>query len=87
VGTNKGWRVSWQTALGAAPMAVIEDNRKRWSGDHMVDPGLVPGILFCNRKIATAEPTIYDIAPTVLKLMSFSTERLQDEDLDGQPLF
>jgi predicted AlkP superfamily phosphohydrolase/phosphomutase len=87
VGTNKGWRVSWQTALGAAPKALIEDNRKRWSGDHMVDPGLVPGILFCNRKITAVEPTMYDIAPTVLRLMGFSDERLQAEDLDGRPLF
>jgi len=87
VGTSKGWRISWQTALGAAPKAVIEDNAKPWSGDHMVDPALVPGVLFCNRGIAVAEPTLYDIAPTVLKLMGFGPERLQAEGLEGRPLF
>ncbi|NLF17436.1 MAG: phosphodiesterase, partial [Lentisphaerae bacterium] len=87
VGTNAGWRVSWQTALGAAPGAVIEDNDRPWSGDHMVDPALVPGVLFCNRSMTVAEPALADIAPTVLGLMGFPPGRLQAEGLDGRPLF
>ena len=30
---------------------MFEDNTKAWSGDHCVDPLLVPGVLFSNRKI------------------------------------
>ena len=47
---------------------VFEDNRKAWSGDHSVDPVLVPGVLFCNRKMDATDPGIEDLAPTALKL-------------------
>ncbi|MEK6777345.1 MAG: nucleotide pyrophosphatase, partial [bacterium] len=56
----------WQTALGAAPRVLVEDNLKAWSGDHCIDPVLVPGILLSNRKITKTDPSLIDIAPTVL---------------------
>ena len=46
VGYNEGFRASWNTALGGVPAALIEDNEKKWSGDHLIDPSLVPGVLF-----------------------------------------
>jgi len=70
VGYTRGYRGSWQTALGAAPAALVEDNLKAWSGDHCIDPVLVPGVLFSNRKIAKNDPGLIDIGPTVLKLFS-----------------
>ncbi len=48
--------------------AVFEDNIKCWSGDHCVDPAGVPGVLFSSLKLASPEPSIMDIAPTVLEL-------------------
>ena len=33
-----------------------------------VDPGLVPGVLFSNRKMAAEDPGIEDMAPTALGL-------------------
>jgi hypothetical protein len=45
VGYAENYRASWQTALGAVPEILVEDNRKNWSGDHIIDPTLVPGIL------------------------------------------
>jgi predicted AlkP superfamily phosphohydrolase/phosphomutase len=87
LGFNKGYRASWQTALGASPKVLLEDNLKDWSGDHLVDPQLVPGILFANRRVALAHPTLYDLAPTVLRFMGFDDTRLAAEDLDGKPLF
>jgi hypothetical protein len=30
---------------------VFEDNVKAWSGDHCIDPRLVPGVFFCNRTV------------------------------------
>ena len=81
-----GYRASWQTALGAAPEALIEDNLKKWSGDHLFDPALVPGIFFCNRKIATKHPSIYDLTPTILKLTGFSEEKIKHGNFEGKPL-
>jgi bisphosphoglycerate-independent phosphoglycerate mutase (AlkP superfamily) len=47
---------------------VFEDNVKAWSGDHIVDPRLVPGILLCNHDVNSNDPHIVDLAPTVLTL-------------------
>lgn len=66
VGFNRGYRASWQTALGGVPAPLIEDNKKKWSGDHLIDPALVPGVIFINKKIQLKDPQIIDIAPTVL---------------------
>jgi predicted AlkP superfamily phosphohydrolase/phosphomutase len=68
IGYNAGYRNSWDCAKGKVTPTVFEDNTKHWSGDHCVDPKLVPGVLFCNRPIQTATPHIHDIAPTVLQL-------------------
>jgi predicted AlkP superfamily phosphohydrolase/phosphomutase len=67
VNFNPGFRVSWQTALGAFSHELIEDNNRRWSGDHIIDPDSVPGILFSNHGIAEERPKITDLAPTILK--------------------
>jgi predicted AlkP superfamily phosphohydrolase/phosphomutase len=49
VGYKTGYRGSWQTAVGGVPDGdIIEDNRKKWSGDHCCDAGLVPGVFFCS---------------------------------------
>ena len=49
VNFHRGFRVSWQSAVGGFAHSVLEDNMRRWSGDHIVDPESVPGILFMNR--------------------------------------
>lgn len=72
VGYARGYRGSWQTALGAAPKALVEDNVKAWSGDHCIDPALVPGIVLANRKIIQADPGLIDIGPTVLNEFGLS---------------
>ncbi|MFA5177855.1 MAG: alkaline phosphatase family protein, partial [Candidatus Omnitrophota bacterium] len=87
VGFNKGYRASWQTAIGGAPRALIEDNLKKWSGDHLFDPSFVPGVIFSNRKIGKEQPSIYDIAPTVLKITGYSEAEIKACDFDGEPLF
>ena len=35
--------------VGGFSHSLLEDNMRRWSGDHIVDPDSVPGILFMNR--------------------------------------
>lgn len=72
IGYNEGYRVSWNAAVGAVSASVFEDNNKAWSGDHAVDPLLVPGVLFCNRKIDSTDPGIEDLAPTALSLFGLA---------------
>ena len=73
IGYNVGYRASWEAVTGKVAGAVFEDNTKCWSGDHCIDPDAVPGVLFSNRKLARPEPSIMDLAPTVLEL--FGLER------------
>jgi bisphosphoglycerate-independent phosphoglycerate mutase (AlkP superfamily) len=61
---------------------VLEDNSKTWSGDHCVDPVLVPGVLFSNLPLFADNPGIEDLAPTLLDL--FGVER--PEWMDGRAL-
>lgn len=84
VTNNDGYRVSWQTALGGIPKDLLEPNKSVWSGDHCsVDPEIVKGIFFYNRKLATDRaPYIADIYPTVLGLLNVKAPY----ELDGVEL-
>jgi predicted AlkP superfamily phosphohydrolase/phosphomutase len=66
VGFEPGYRASWQTALGAVPVNLIEDNKSRWSGDHIFDPDFMPGIILSNIKLKSESFRGIDIAPTIL---------------------
>jgi predicted AlkP superfamily phosphohydrolase/phosphomutase len=82
VGYHEGYRTSWDAAVGKVTGHVIEDNPKAWSGDHCVDPVLVPGVLFSNRRIDCDNPGIEDMAPTALDLFGIDPPAW----MDGKPL-
>ena len=83
VGYNAGYRSSWTCAVGRVTEHVFEDNTKHWSGDHCVDPKIVPGVIFSNRKIVKENPHLTDMAPTVLKLFGVGIPNY----MKGKPLF
>jgi bisphosphoglycerate-independent phosphoglycerate mutase (AlkP superfamily) len=62
---------------------LIEDNKKKWSGDHLIDPALVPGVVFVNRKLRIEDPSLVDIAPTLLNLFNIA----KPKRLHGRILF
>jgi predicted AlkP superfamily phosphohydrolase/phosphomutase len=68
IGFHEGFRVSWDCAKGTIAGHVFEDNTKSWSGDHCIDPPIVPGILYSNLKLSEENPRLMDIGPTVLDL-------------------
>jgi predicted AlkP superfamily phosphohydrolase/phosphomutase len=68
VGFEEGYRVSWESVTGKLHNDILYDNTKAWSGDHTMDPEIVPGIFFCNRKIEEKDPGLIDMAPTVFAL-------------------
>jgi predicted AlkP superfamily phosphohydrolase/phosphomutase len=81
VGYNNGYRCSWDGATGVVAGSVFEDNVKPWSGDHCIDPRLVPGVFFCNRRIDAEDPALIDIAPTALRLFGIEPPAY----MDGRP--
>jgi predicted AlkP superfamily phosphohydrolase/phosphomutase len=83
VGYDTGYRVSWDCASGVVAGPLIEDNVKPWSGDHCIDPALVPGVFFCSRTIRGDDPALIDIAPTALALFGLPAPR----HMQGRPLF
>ena len=78
VGYHAGYRVSWDTAVGRTAGVTLADNTRRWSGDHCVDPSVVPGVLFCNRKLRHTECSIVDLAPTILDLFGVAAPAYMD---------
>ena len=82
IGYNVGYRVAWESAVGKTSEQVILDNTHAWSGDHCIDPHLVPGVMFCNRKLQTENVNIVDIAPTAMDLFGVK----KPPYLDGKSL-
>lgn len=85
VGFNDGYRVGWQDTLGGVSKtgAVVENNNRKWSGDHCATATEISGgVFFSNRKINTTTPSIMDLSPTVLKLLGVPLPA----DVDGKPL-
>jgi predicted AlkP superfamily phosphohydrolase/phosphomutase len=86
VNFHRGFRVSWQSAVGGFAHSLVEDNLRRWSGDHIVDPESVPGILFMNRTPAPRQgqgpARIIDLAPTILNYLDATVP----ECMDGKSL-
>ena len=83
VGYAAGYRGSWQTALGAAPEGILEDNRDAWIGDHCVDPRRVPGSLLANRPIHLVDPGLADLTVTILREFGVSP----NPEMAGRPVF
>ncbi len=82
VNFRPGFRVSWQSALGGFANRLIKDNTRRWSGDHIVDPESVPGILFMNQPARHNHAQIIDLAPTILNYLGVSAP----ESMEGKSL-
>jgi len=62
IGYEPGFRASWQTTLGGVPVSLVDDNNKKWSGDHCITPAAVPGVLFTSFKTDMPLGSIQDIA-------------------------
>jgi len=67
VNCSPGYRISWGSSLGGVPAGGhFEDNTRKWAGDHIIDPDLVPGVLLMNRPFRGERTRMVDLAPTIL---------------------
>lgn len=83
VGWGYGYRNSWDSILGGFSREVISDNLDKWSGDHCVDPSIVPAVLFTNKKVTRVNPNLCDITATILKEFQIAP----DPEVEGKPLY
>ncbi len=62
IGYARGFRGSAETALGGWAETPLEPNSDQWSGDHCVDPSIVPGVLLATEGLENfPTPTYHDI--------------------------
>jgi predicted AlkP superfamily phosphohydrolase/phosphomutase len=66
VGYRRGYRASWATCLGDLTDDILLDNDSAWSADHCADALEVPGVLFSNRPLRGTNPSLVDLAPSIL---------------------
>ena len=45
---------------------MLLDNTSAWSADHCADALEVPGVLCCNRAYGAKDPSLVDVAPSIL---------------------
>ncbi|MDP6373038.1 MAG: alkaline phosphatase family protein [Vicinamibacterales bacterium] len=85
IGYNAGYRTSWDCATGVVSAPLFENNVKAWSGDHCIDPRLVPGVLFSNFEVDAEDPALIDIAPTALRLFGVEPPKHMEGKILFQP--
>jgi predicted AlkP superfamily phosphohydrolase/phosphomutase len=78
IGYESGYRASWNSAMGKVSKSVIEPNDRCWSGDHCIDPDLVPGVFFSNWILTDDSPALVDIAPTILDMFGLDKPSFHD---------
>jgi hypothetical protein len=72
VGYAPGYRASWQTALGGVPEKLVVPNNRKWSGDHCIEPSLVPGILFTSFQVEESVGSIAEL-PRLIRVAMAET--------------
>ena len=72
-----------ENGAASLPPAVLEDNLKHWSGDHLIAADQVPGLLAANRPVVVDNPSVIDIAPTILSVFGIEKPSV----MTGRPLF
>ncbi len=75
VGWERGYRSSWETALGEVPPTLIADNDDEWRADHCIAAALVPGVFLSNRKSRISNPWLADVTVTLLHQFGISPGR------------
>ncbi len=83
IGYDVGYRASDECAVGEITDTVLSNNTRRWSGDHCQDYRKVPGILLTNRPVKLSDPSLIDLAPSILTLLGIDPP----SDMEGRPIF
>ena len=66
VGYNAGYGCSEESTLGEITENAFADNNSRWSGNHLMAPEVVPGILLSNQPLAHDGNDLTDVTATLL---------------------
>lgn len=73
IGYAKGVRASDATGEGRVPHELWEDNTSKWSGDHIMHPDAVPGVLFSTRSLQRPVASLRDLAGAIVAEFGIET--------------
>jgi predicted AlkP superfamily phosphohydrolase/phosphomutase len=65
------------SALGGVSKELFQDTEDAWSGSHLMDPSVVPGILLVNGRIRIDDPWLGDLAASILADFGIEPEEMQ----------
>lgn len=82
VGYDAGFGASDESTLGEITEDVFADNTSRWSGNHLMAPDVVPGVLLANRPIPSSGYDLTDLTATLLD--HYGVDR--PADMVGEPI-
>jgi len=82
VGYDRGYGASDESTLGEITEAVFADNTSRWSGNHLMAPEVVPGVLLANRRIEGSGHDLTDLTATLLDHYGVA----RPADMVGEPI-
>ncbi len=82
VGYDRGYGHSDESTLGEMPAAIVEDNTSKWSGNHLMAPEVVPGVLLSNRRIQGEGHELTDVTATLYAWYGLAPV----EGMTGQPV-
>ena len=69
--------------MGGVQRTVVENNNRKWSGDHCATATEISGgVFFSTRRYANETPHIMDLAPTILEILGVGLPK----NYDGKPL-
>jgi predicted AlkP superfamily phosphohydrolase/phosphomutase len=66
IGYDRGYGASDESTLGEITEDTMADNTSRWSGNHLMSPDVVPGILLVNRSLSGSGYDLTDLTATLL---------------------
>jgi len=82
LGYESGYRISDEAVLGKFPEGIVDVRRDRWSADHCMDPSVVPGVLLTDLEVQKKQPSIWDLAPTIINLF----QQKIPHEMDGKSI-
>jgi hypothetical protein len=69
LGYHEGYQSTKASAKGTSPQSLFEDNKDKWSGDHVAtDYKLIPGVFITNKKINNDTPHLQDLGVSILPI-------------------
>lgn len=83
VGYDAGYGGSDETTLGKIEGEIFSDNTSRWSGNHLMDPEVVPGVFLTNQAVTTNGHDLTDVTATILKWYGLPP----NPGMNGTPIF